>query len=237
MTEIITFQTDECAPERDAVFELQGIPADTAVDEKIAAIYARACDLLAEVAEPAGILCAISPPDFEVIYQGAGRNEPHTPVGDIFKRADKLALFVVTIGPRVSRETDERFRAHDFALGCMLDSAASAAADRLAEVVERRFGAELHASGQAAPDTGVMRYSPGYCGWHVSGQQKLFEYLHPKQIGVTLGDSFLMQPLKSVSGVIIAGPKHIHDVGDAYPFCDQCETHDCRERWRALLAE
>ena len=38
MSEIITFQTDECAPERSAVFELQGIPADTAVDEKIAAI-------------------------------------------------------------------------------------------------------------------------------------------------------------------------------------------------------
>ena len=57
---------------------------------------------------------------------------------------------------------------------------------------------------------GVLRYSPGYCGWHVSGQINLFNTLTPEKIGITLGESCLMNPLKSVSGVLVAGPPNIH---------------------------
>jgi len=88
----------------------------------------------------------------------------------------------------------------------------------------------------AAADLGVLRYSPGYCGWHVTGQRRLFAALRPEQIGITLGDSCLMEPLKSVSGVLIAGPRKIHQFKDAFPFCEQCTTRGCRERLRALYA-
>ena len=84
--------------------------------------------------------------------------------------------------------------------------------------------------------TGVLRYSPGYCGWHISGQRRLFDYLDPGQIGITLRESFLMDPLKSVSGVLIAGPREIHRFTDDYDFCDQCDTRGCRQRLRALYA-
>jgi hypothetical protein len=116
----------------------------------------------------------------------------------------------------------------------MLDSAASAAADRLAGLAEDRFEHRLCERGCVTEATGVLRYSPGYCGWDISGQRKLFAFLHPDRIGLTLRDSFLMEPLKSVSGLIIAGPRNIHDRPDTYPFCDRCETHGCRKRFRAL---
>lgn len=50
------------------------------------------------------------------------------------------------------------------------------------------------------------RYSPGYCGWHVSEQQKLFS-LFPvaSPCGIQLTDSSLMIPIKSVSGIIGVG--------------------------------
>ena len=69
----------------------------------------------------------------------------------------------------------------------------------------------------AATGIGVLRYSPGYCGWHISGQRRLFAHLRPERIGITLHDSYLMEPLKSVSGVLIAGAKEIHAFADTYP--------------------
>lgn len=81
----------------------------------------------------------------------------------------------------------------------------------------------------------TMLFSPGYCGWHVSGQKRLFESLRPDEIGIELSESFLMQPLKSVSGVIVVGPREIFDFDDAFSFCDECSTHSCRDRIRTVL--
>jgi hypothetical protein len=237
VSEILTFSTDETRPDRAAVFENQGIPAGASVTRDVEALYEAALRLLGELATPRGIVAPISKPEFEVVYRGEGRNEPRTPVGDIFGRADELALFAVTLGERVGVEITKCFRSNELALGAMLDAAASAAADKLAELVETRFRQSLSAGGQAGSDTGVLRYSPGYCGWDISGQKKLFEFVHPERIGIALRESFLMEPLKSVSGVIIAGPKEIHEFEMSYPSCDRCETRGCRERIRALLAE
>jgi hypothetical protein len=95
--------------------------------------------------------------------------------------------------------------------------------------------ATLREDGRLADDGAALRYSPGYCGWHVSGQKRLFRSLEPERIGITLTDSCLMQPLKSVSGVIVAGPKEVHRFSPNYSFCRHCETHSCRERLRALF--
>ncbi len=236
MAQVLTLSIAEAAPAREAVLENQGIPLGRPLSERVNAILDAACVLLRRAARPRGILADITISDFALVYAGEGRNEPSTPVGDIFGRADRLALFAVTLGEQVSREIQSRFDGGEFALGSMLDAAASVAADNLAAVIERRYGTALAAEGALDARAGVLRYSPGYCGWHVSGQGRLFAYLHPEEIGITLGESYLMRPLKSVSGVLIAGPREIHRFQDTYPFCDQCETRGCRERLRALYA-
>jgi hypothetical protein len=80
-----------------------------------------------------------------------------------------------------------------------------------------------------------MRFSPGYCGWHVTGQKKLFAALHPEEIDITLTPSCLMKPLKSISGVIIAGDMEIFRFDDSFAFCAECSTHVCRERLATLI--
>ena len=237
MTEILKYSAADVRPSRAAALENQGIPSDKAVPEEIDALCTAAFELLAKVAAPTGILAEIAKQDFETVYHGEGRNEPNTPVGDIFNRADDLALFCVTVGARISREIEERFAADDLAVACMLDSVASAAADRLAELAQNRYLELLARKGRATSSTRALRYSPGYCGWHISGQKKLFAFLRPEQIGVSLRDSYLMEPLKSVSGVMISGTAETHDFEDSYPFCSQCATHGCRERIRALLVK
>ncbi len=82
-----------------------------------------------------------------------------------------------------------------------------------------------------------MRYSPGYCGWHVSGQMALFDYLGPDAVGITLTESFLMHPLKSVSGVIVAGQPDIHRFVHDFPFCAACTGKECRERIGSLRVQ
>ncbi len=226
----VSVSASEVAPERAAILELQGIPAGRSVPAGIEALCDTAVELFAELAEPVGMFKEINKEDFAAVYHGEGRNEPHTPVGDIFRRADRLALFAVTLGRRISREISHRFESNDFALGCMLDSVASVAADKLAEVIERRYCELLAGGGELGPDTRALRYSPGYCGWHISGQGALFRYLEPETIGISLRDSFLMEPLKSVSGVMLAGPRQMHDFDITYPFCADCETQGCRER-------
>ena len=81
---------------------------------------------------------------------------------------------------------------------------------------------------------GILRFSPGYCGWHVSAQKKLFEYLKPEEIGIGLNESCLMQPLKSISGVIFTGRMEIFEFDDNYPFCSDCTDHACRDRARTI---
>ena len=236
MNEILKFSIDEVVPERDPVFENQGIPPGTDVQGEVETLWSNALGLFKEFARPVGKLSTVSKPEFTVVYRGAGWNEPHTPVGDIFPHAADLALFAVTLGERIGQEIKDRFKAKDFALGSMLDATASVGADRAAEAAVRRFFEILSKEDKTTPDTGLLPYSPGYCGWDITGQAKLFEYLRPADIGINLNDSSLMQPLKSVSGVIIAGPKEIHNFRNAYPLCSQCDTQGCRRRIRKLLA-
>jgi hypothetical protein len=235
VTGVVSFSAVDIQPDREITLGYQGIPPGQTVPPHIEELYTTAVELLLEAAEPVAVVSEISRDDFGTVFQGEGSNEPRTPVGDVFPLASDLFLFAVTLGEPVSDVIRRCFETNEFAAGSMVDAAASVAADTAADVIERRIAEQLRADGRATPDTGVLRYSPGYCGWHVSGQRKLFDYLDPGKIGLTLGASYLMQPLKSVSGVVIAAPKKVHSFAPSYDFCRQCETRSCRERIRALL--
>ena len=139
MSETFEFAPADVAPERDAVFAYQGIPRGAAVGEQVERLFASALHLLMDLATPLGILDAASVTEFSRIYEGEGRNAKHTPVGAMLEQTDHLALFAVTIGPRAGEQIGQLFESNDFALACMLDSAASVAAENTADLVENRF--------------------------------------------------------------------------------------------------
>ena len=237
MRRILKISTDETVPGQIDVFLLQGIPRHAKPPQNAVSLFAEAVRIFSERAQPAGIIADISKAEFLEVYRGESLNEKTTPVAEIAEQADFLAIFAVTIGQAVHVEINELFDRRELALGSMLDSVASAAAEMAADVVERNYLELLQKESKVADPGAVMRYSPGYCGWHVSGQKKLFEFLRPEDIGITLLDSFLMTPLKSISGVLIAGKREIHVIEDDYPFCGQCKTHSCQQRIEALLTE
>lgn len=236
MREIFEIPVEHVTPETGIVLKSQGIPPSSMSEEKYASILKAALDLFTAHSAPAGIISEITIPLFEKIYPGDGRNAPETPLEEIFPRADHLGLFTITMGESVSRKISELFETHDYAVASMLDTAASEGAEMAADIAQNRFRKYLKGEGASDSSLSLIRYSPGYCGWHISGQRALFANLHPEDIGIALRETFLMDPLKSISGVIVAGPPHIHDFDDSYAFCEECKTHECRQRIRDLFS-
>lgn len=230
MREIIELSAEDAQPTEQDVFTIQGIPADREPSAATIQLFMETKKIFAACAQCVGVIADITNRAFEVLYAGEGMNETVTPLNTIFRKADNLAVFAVTVGETVSRKIDHFFQIHEYALAGMLDAFGSIGAERVADCVQDRYQKRLRHENVATAQTVVLRYSPGYCGWHVSGQKSLFAYLEPEEIGITLLDSFLMKPLKSVSGVCVAGAKDIHIFEDNFPFCSKCQTHSCRNR-------
>ena len=112
----------------------------------------------------------------------------------------------------------------------MLDAVTTCGAEHLAKLMALRYFELLPEEQCLSREMSVLHYSPGYCGWDIRGQEKIFRVLHPHEIGVTLNSSCVMQPLKSVSGVLVIGKKGIHMFKPKFPFCKECDTHKCLER-------
>jgi hypothetical protein len=217
-------------PDRATVLRSQGIPADATVPRRIRDLVSTTLDSYARLTEPRGMLAQVSAEQFGRVYRGEGNNAPRTPLEAIYPRADRLALFAATLGEELSREIRRLFDANEPALATMLDAVASERADHAAERLAEKYRASLVEDGETGAESTVLAYSPGYCGWHISGQIRLFDFLAPQEIGITLNPSCLMQPLKSVSGVLVVGAAEIHSFDNDFDFCDDCATQDCRAR-------
>jgi hypothetical protein len=187
-----------------------------------------------ELAHPAAIIQEMSQDVFKEVFKGEGNNEPDAPLASIYPRANHLALFAATLGDRLSQEITNLFASNDFARGYMLDSVASEAADLASSVLEDGFARQLVDRGFEPDKDVVLAYSPGYCGWHITAQKKLFEHLEPHRIGISLNSSCLMMPLKSVSGVLVSGAREIHHFDPAFSFCSACTNAVCKKRMESL---
>ncbi|UCH63618.1 MAG: hypothetical protein JSU77_04015 [Fidelibacterota bacterium] len=232
----VQFNRSEILPEREAVLRFQGMANGVTVQGHVSALIDEALDIFSKTCEPIGIIAELSTNEFREIFRGEGENNSDTPLAHIFPQADALALFALTVGAEVSGGIEKLFAEDDFALGYMLDTVASLAADKAVEVCESSFLHDLVQRGLAQSDHRALSYSPGYCGWHLTGQKKLFQYLQPEKIQITLNDSCLMTPLKSVTGVLVTGRKDIHLFQTSYAFCRDCRTYSCRQRMKELMS-
>jgi hypothetical protein len=232
---MIDFPLSRLQPQAAAVYAALGLKSGRRPSVRSSALLQQALDLFHTCSEPLGFSDPISPEEFAGVFAGQGRNAPDTPLQKIFPRADGLHLFAFTLGEKISGKIKHLFKSDDFALGSILDAVASIATDNAGRVAEE--WAERQGAGKK--DGALSRaflYSPGYCGWHISGQAKLFVRLRPEKIGISLNASFLMNPLKSISGVLVAGPAAVHQFSEVYPFCTNCKSPICRERGMARSA-
>lgn len=138
-------------------------------------------------------------------------------------KAERFAVFVATVGEgwqqwkEVLRRRDDVLQT--FIADCIGSQIVESAADYMEQVLQK----ELDADGLKHTN----RFSPGYCGWQVSQQPLLFSLLPgPKPCGITLTESCLMMPEKSVSGIIGIGRNVRH-----LPYtCHICTMDRCIRR-------
>ncbi len=224
---------DILPPDEDVLLRLE-MPRGTPVSPRLRAVMEEAAERMRSAAEPRGVLQEVPADDLAAMVRGDGRNADATPLETIVPRAEAFALFVGTLGKSVTEEIDECFREGDPSLAMLLDAYASEAANRLAYVLAAEFLGGLRNEQRATDAMRVLPYSPGYCGWHVSGQRALFEIIQAGDIGVTINQSCLMIPIKSVSGVMVAGDAAAHRFRPTYAFCDECSTHECVQRMMSV---
>ncbi len=161
-----------------------------------------------------------------IIEKGAGTlsignlifNTGKIVAGQLYK-SEMVALFACTAGNKIGEEARTLIRNGDFLEGYILDMIGSQAADLAADIMQENLKNVAAETGMAITN----RYSPGYCGWDVSEQHKLFAFMPDNHCGISLNASALMNPVKSVSGVIGLGK----NVRFNQYTCNLCDQQNC----------
>lgn len=135
------------------------------------------------------------------------------------RKMDDLALFACTAGPGIGEYSKELMHEGDFIKGYIVDVIGSEIVESAMDKIQSDLEIQMESQGLHITD----RYSPGYCGWSVGEQHKLFSFLPANFCGITLTPSSLMQPMKSVSGIIGIGSQ-VRRKGYA---CSMCDMVNC----------
>lgn len=148
-------------------------------------------------------------------------------IGKIIARqlngSEGYALFTATAGRSFESYQEKLKQEGDMVKIYITDALGSILAEKTADLLEKALEKELAAKEWKHTN----RFSPGYCGWHVSEQQKLFS-LFPvsNPCGIRLTPSSLMLPIKSVSGIIGLG-KNVRKMEYT---CGLCTFEQCFRR-------
>ena len=158
------------------------------------------------------------------------REIPAFDMGNIILRqlrgSEAYALFVCTAGVEYE-EFQQRLKTEgDIVRVFIADALGSVIAEKCADQMELTLQESIDKLGWRHTN----RFSPGYCGWHVSEQQKLFPLFDGHTCGITLTESSLMVPIKSVSGIIGLG----REVRKLDYTCGLCTFEKCYKRKKKI---
>lgn len=136
--------------------------------------------------------------------------------------AKHYVFFMATAGPGPESLAKSLMAEGQYLEAYIVDLIASHMAEAAAQYMHDHLRDQWALKGQKITN----RYSPGYCGWKVDEQQKLFSLFPESSCGITLSASSLMSPIKSVSGFVGVGP----GVSFRDYTCELCSMKDCTFR-------
>ena len=137
-------------------------------------------------------------------------------------RAESLAINACTAGAEITRLAAEYNRNGKPVHAYIADSLGSIIVERAMDIIQGHLKSIMAERGLQITN----RYSPGYCGWETREQRLLFSLLPDNFCGITLTDSLLMKPIKSVSGIIGIGKNVTYD----HYTCNYCKDINCPYR-------
>lgn len=143
-------------------------------------------------------------------------------IRNLFQKAEAYAFLVATAGPEIENKSALHMEHGEYLDGVIVDLIGSVVVESAFDQVKEHI--RKIATGRGLKTTN--RYGPGDCTWDVSEQKKLFRMLPDQCCGITLSETSLMIPRKSVSGVIAIG----REVEFSADSCSFCARKDCAFR-------
>ncbi len=134
-------------------------------------------------------------------------------------KSEKLALFTCSVGYGPTEQYKMYWKNNEPLKAYFTDRLGSIAVEKAMDIFQDQLEKEMNDEKLFITN----RYSPGYCGWSVKEQAKLFALLPDRPCGITLTPSSLMLPEKSISGVIGIGK----EVRFSAYSCHLCELSTC----------
>ena len=140
------------------------------------------------------------------------------------KKSEGIIIFVCTLGSRFDNWGKHFMKEDEMLKVFIADVLGSEIVEAAVDLLESKINKidELGHGGFS------NRYSPGYCDWNVIEQHKLFSLLPEKFCDISLTNSALMLPIKSVSGIIGYGK----GVKRGEYTCKICTMDNCYMRIR-----
>ncbi len=168
-------------------------------------------------------VCQLRPRSLR-LRTSTGEVEFHGAVGEFLGASECVAAFVATAGPDVERVASELMQRGDDLPALIVNSVGAERAAAAEALVIQQLREQALSCGLAP----TLPYSPGYCGMALTEQHTLFGLFGDYDVGVTLTDTCLMRPLKSISGLIgLAPADRVAALGSP---CDRCELYRCGMR-------
>lgn len=115
-------------------------------------------------------------------------------VAALLKPCSRLSLFLVTIGPLLEQRAQESDALDLLVLDKLGSVAVEEAANRANQIISDEAGAKGFKT--------TKRYSVGYGDWDIGQQGELLGLLNGSKLGVTVTESSIMLPQKSITAVL-----------------------------------
>lgn len=148
--------------------------------------------------------------------------DTHKIVYGQLKKSDSVAVILSTAGKELGIRTRKAMSEGDPLTGYLYDIVGSIVVDAAADRLQTELEKTVMNDGRKITN----RYSPGYCGWDVSEQHKLFRLVPDNFCGIRITESALMDPIKSISGIIGIGESVIYN----HYTCSLCDMKECAFR-------
>jgi hypothetical protein len=187
-------------------------------------------DLIDEVLKDAKMICSIRA-EYRIfdniVFAEAERsiciNDQVFIIGKIIfnqiRKSVSAAMFLCTAGEEIGKRSRQAMKEGDLLRGYIYDVLGSEIVEAAAGLMENELETRMAEKGMKITN----RFSPGYCGWDVAEQHKLFRLMGDNYCGIRLNESALMDPVKSVSGIIGLG----ENVKRKAYTCSFCDMRDC----------
>jgi len=137
-------------------------------------------------------------------------------------KSDAAAFFLCTAGEETGIRSKKYMKEGDLLRGYIYDVVGSEIVEAVAGIIQDKLEKEMQTDGRNITN----RFSPGYCGWNVAEQHKFFQLMENNYCGIHLTPFALMDPVKSVSGIIGSG-KNVRKLSYT---CSLCNMQDCNFR-------